>query len=98
MLGTDVIVTHPARFLEGDLDHLLDARGRNDLLDDDPLVASEDRLDRLADFPDLDAEVVKNLGGQALTLAEQAQEQWLGPSISGVALCCLTLGLTHTLR
>src|SRR2546422_983683 len=39
MLGTDVVVPHPVRFLEGDLDHLLDARGRDDLLDDNPLVA-----------------------------------------------------------
>jgi len=70
VLGADIVVSHPPRFLEGDLDHLLDARRRDDLLDDDPLVATENRLDRLADLADLDAQVVQNLGGEALTFAK----------------------------
>src|SRR2546428_2225440 len=66
VLGAHVVVAHPPRFLKGDLDDLLDARRRNDLLDDDPLVAAQNRLDGLADLADLHAKVVQNLGGQAL--------------------------------
>src|SRR6266508_389396 len=57
VLAADVVVTRAARLFEGELDHLLDARSGNDLLDDDPLVAAEHGLDRLADLPNLNAEV-----------------------------------------
>ncbi len=70
VLGADVVVAHAPRLFEGDLDHLLDARRRNDLLDDDPLVATEDRLDRLANLADLHAKVVQNLGSEALAFTE----------------------------
>src|SRR5207302_1136864 len=43
VLGADVVVSHACGFFEGGLDDLLDARGRDDLLDDDPLMSSEDR-------------------------------------------------------
>src|SRR6266849_3104297 len=97
MLGTDVVVTHPARFLEGDLEDLLDARGRDDLLDDDPLVAAEQGLDRVADIADLDAKVVKDLAGQALILAEQSQEQVLGTDIAVMRLFGFFLGERQSL-
>src|SRR2546430_3564707 len=70
VLGADVVVAHAPRLFEGDLDHLLDAGRRDDLLDDDPLVATEDRLDRLANFADLHAKVVQNLGSEALAFTE----------------------------
>jgi len=85
-------VTHPAGFLEGDLDHLLDPRGRDDLLDDDALVATEDRLDRLADFPDLDAQVVEDLGGEALAFAQKAQEKVLSTDVAVVGPFGFLLG------
>src|SRR5260370_2638691 len=59
VLGADIVVPHPPRFLEGDLDDLLDARRRDHLLDDDPLVPTEPGLDRLANLADLDAKVVE---------------------------------------
>ncbi len=92
MLGADIVVPHPPRFLEGDLDDLLNARCRDDLLDDDPLVPTEHGLDRLADFADLDAKVVEDLGGQAFTFAQQAQEQVLGTDIAVVRSFCFFLG------
>ncbi len=70
VLGADVVVTHAPRLFEGDLDDLLDPRRRDDLLDDDPLVAAEHRLDRLANLSYLDSKVVENLGSQTLTLTE----------------------------
>src|SRR5207302_9959402 len=57
VLGTDVVVPHPAGFLEGDLDDLLHPRGGDDLLDDDALVPPQHRLDGGADLVDFDPEV-----------------------------------------
>ena len=82
VLGADVVVAHALRLFEGDLDHLFHPRRRDDLLDDDPLVATEDRLDRLADLANLDAEVVQDLCGQAITFAEKSEEQVLCPDIA----------------
>src|SRR5712691_3605208 len=81
VLGADVVVAHPAGFLEGDLDDLLDARGRDDLLDDDAFVPAQHRLDGGADLVDLDAEVVQHLGGKAFAFAQQPKEQMLGADI-----------------
>ncbi len=92
VLGADIVVAHPACLFEGDLDHLLDARRRDDLLDDDPLVPAQHGLDRLADLPDFHAEVVQDLGGQAFTLAKQAQEQVLGAYVAVVGSFCFFLG------
>ncbi len=92
VLGADVVVPHAPRFIEGDLDDLLDAGCRDDLLDDDPLVTTEHGLDRLANNPDLDAEVVENLGGEPFTFAEQAQEQVLRADITVVRSLRFFLG------
>src|SRR6202171_6380206 len=81
VLGADVVVTHPAGFLERDLDDLLDPRGGDDLLDDDPLVAAQHRLDGGADLVDLHPEVVQHLGGEAFALAQQPKEQMLRADI-----------------
>jgi hypothetical protein len=74
VLGTDIVMSHPARFLEGDLDDLLHARGWDDLVDDDALVASENRLDCLADLADLNTKVIEDFRGQPVTFAEQSKE------------------------
>ncbi len=91
VLGADVVVAHPARFLEGDLDHLLDARGRNDLLDDDPLVATEHRLDRLSDLADLHPKVVQHLGSEPLAFAKKAQEKVFSSDVAVVGPFCFFL-------
>ena len=41
VLGAHVVVPHPSRLLEGDLDDLLHAGRWDDLLDDDALVPAE---------------------------------------------------------
>src|SRR6266550_3425493 len=92
VLGADVVVAHPARFLEGDLDHLLDARGGDDLLDDDAFVAAQHRLDGGSDLVDLDAEVVEHLGREAFAFAQQTKEQVLGADIGVVRALGLFLG------
>src|SRR2546428_8032803 len=92
MLGADVVVAHPAGFLEGDLDDLLDARGGDDLLDDDAFVAAQHRLDGGTDLIDLDAEVVEHLGGESLAFAQQTKEQVLGADVRVVRALGLFLG------
>jgi hypothetical protein len=72
VLRSHVVVTHPACLFEGDLDHLLDTRGRDDLLDDDPLISTEHGLDRLADLADLHSKVVQNLGRETFAFPEQS--------------------------
>ena len=84
VLGAYVVVAHPARLFEGNLDDFLHARGRDDLLDDDPLIAPEHRLDRLADLADLYAKVVEDLGGEAFTFPEQSQQEMFGPDVAVV--------------
>src|SRR6185437_4149688 len=92
VLGADVVVAHASRLFEGDLDDLLHARGRNDLLDDDSLVAAQHRFDGLPDLADLDAQVVENLGGESLTFAKEPQEQMLCADIAVVGSFCFFLG------
>src|ERR1035438_4325313 len=40
VLCTNVAIAHPACLFEGNLDDILHARGRDDLLDDDPLASA----------------------------------------------------------
>ena len=77
VLGADVVVPHAPRLLEGDLDDLLHARRRDDLLDDDALVAAQHRLDRAANLVDLHAEVIEDLGRKSFAFAEQTKQQVL---------------------
>jgi hypothetical protein len=61
-------------------------------LDDDPLVTTEYRLDRVADHAYIHAEVVEHDRGQAVTFAKQAQEQVLGSDVAVVRTLCFFLG------
>ena len=61
VLGADVVVVEPARFVDGELDHLLGARSQADLADDRPVAAADDELDGGADLVELDAQVVEDL-------------------------------------
>ena len=69
MFCADIVAAEPARFLEGELDDLLDPRGRDDLLDDDALVADEEGFHRLANHADFDAQVGQHMSGQPLVLS-----------------------------
>jgi hypothetical protein len=41
VLGSDIVVPHASRFFEGQFDHFLDPRRRDDLLNNDSLVATQ---------------------------------------------------------
>ena len=92
VLSADRVVAHPARFLEGELDHLLDTRSRNDLLDDDSLVSAEDELDGVAYLADLQAQVGQGLSANPVAIAHQAQQEVLGANVAVVRALGLLLG------
>src|ERR1017187_37507 len=99
MFGADIVIAHAARLFKGDLDDLLDTRRRDDLLDDDPLVATEHRLDRAADLVYLDTEIVEDLGRKPLSFTEQTQQQVLCADVRVVRTLSLFLGKReHLLR
>src|ERR671922_206963 len=72
VLGPNVLVTHPLRLFEGELDHLLDPRSRDDLLDHAPLIGADDGLDRLPDDVDPDAEHLEDAVTEAFLVAQYA--------------------------
>ena len=88
VLGADVVVAHATRLFKGDLDDLLDARRRDDLLNDDALVATEHRLNSAAHLVDLDAEIIEDLGRKSLSFTEQTKQQVL----------CADVRVVRTLR
>ena len=66
-----------ARFVDGQLDDPLGARGQADLADDRAIATTDDELDRGPDLGELDVHVLEDARGDALALADEAQEQVL---------------------
>ena len=77
----DVVVVEPARLVDGQLDHLLGARREADFAQHRAVAAPDDELDSRADLAQLDAEVGEHLGGDAVALAHQAEQQVLGADV-----------------
>ena len=81
MLGADVVVAEAARLVDRQLDHALRAGREADLPDDRPVAATDDELDSRADLRQLDIHVLEHARGDALTLADEAEEQVLGADV-----------------
>ena len=81
VLRADVVVVELARFFEGELDHALGARGEDHLLLDGLAAATDDRLDLLADFRQVDTERLEDLGREALALGDDPEQNVLGPDV-----------------
>ena len=77
MLGADVVVAQPTRLVDGQLDHTLRAGREADLADDGTIAAADDELDRGSDLRQLDVHVLEHARGDALALANEAEEQVL---------------------
>ena len=82
MLGADKVVPHAPGFFEGKLDHLLDPRGRDDLLNSDSLIATQNRLDDLANSVNVNAQVSQHVSGQPIVLPQQTKKEMLGADIA----------------
>ena len=81
VLGADVVVAQAQRLAEGELEDLLGARRERDLAGGDLLAGADDADDLRADALDRDVEGLEHPGGQALLLAEQAEQDVLGADV-----------------
>jgi len=81
MLGPDVAVVQATRFLNRQFDDLLGARRETDLAAYRLLPPADDELYGRPDFTELDAQVVEDLGGYAIALADKSQEKVLGADV-----------------
>ena len=77
VLRADVVVAEAARLVDGQLDDALRARRQPDLADDRAVAAPDDELDRGPDLGQLDVHVLEDARGDALALADEAEEQVL---------------------
>ena len=92
VLGADVVVAQAARLVDGQLDDPLGARRQADLADDRPVAAADDELDGGADLGQLDVHVLEHARGDALALADEAEQQVLGADVVVVEALRLVLG------
>ena len=92
VLGADVVVAELQRLAQRQLQHLLRPRGEGDVAGRGLLALADDLLHLLADALERDAEGLECLGGDALTLVDQAQEDVLGADVVVVEHPGLFLG------
>ena len=81
VLGADVVVAERERLAQGQLEHLLGARRERDLAGGDLLAGADDADDLGADALDGDVERLEHAGGEALLLAQQAEQDVLGADV-----------------
>ena len=81
VLGADVVVAEAERLAQRQLEHLLGARREGDLAGGDLLAGADDADDLGADALDGDVERLEHAGGEALLLAEEAEQDVLGADV-----------------
>ena len=81
VLGADVVVAELQRLAQRQLEHLLGARGERDVAAGRLLALADDLLDLGAHGLQRDAEALQRLGGDALTLVDQAEQDVLGADV-----------------
>src|SRR5262249_50810993 len=81
VLGADVVVAERARLAQRELEHLLRARRERDLAGRDLVALADDPGDLGPNLLDRDVEALEDAGGQALLLAQQAEQDVLGADV-----------------
>ena len=81
VLGADVVVAERERLAQRQLEHLLGARRERDLAGGDLLAGADDADDLRAHALDGDVEGLEDAGGEALLLAQQAEQDVLGADV-----------------
>ena len=81
VLRADVVVAEAPGLVDGQLDHPLRARREPHLADDRAIAAADDELDGGPDLRKLHVHVLEHAGGDALSLAHEAEEQVLGADV-----------------
>ena len=80
VLGADV-VAEAARLVDRELDDPLRARRQADLADHRAIAAADDELDGGPDLGELDVHVLEDASGDALALADEAEQEVLGADV-----------------
>ncbi len=92
VLGADVVVTELQRLSEAELEDLLGSWGERDVAGR-RLLALADDLDYLVpDRSQVDVEALQCLGGDALTLVEESEQDVLGADVIVVQVARFFLG------
>ena len=81
VLGADVVVTQREGLAQGELEHLLRTRREGDLPRGHLLAGTDDPDDLSAHALDGDVQGFENPSGKTLLLAEEAEEDVLGPDV-----------------
>ena len=81
MLGADVVVTQRQGLAQRQLEHLLRARREGDLAGGHLLAGADDADDLGAHALHGDVQGLEDASGKALLLAEEAEEDVLGPDV-----------------
>ena len=97
MLGADVVVAELQRLPERELEDLLRARRERRLRARAFLAVADDALDLLAHLVEVDVQGVESLRGDALVLAQEAEEQVLRAYVVVVEMTGLVLREHHDL-
>ena len=92
MVRGDIVVAEVERLAEPQLEHLLGARGERDLAGRDLVSLADDAGDLGAHLLDRDVERLQYAGGEALLLAEQAEQDVLGADVVVLERAGLVLG------
>ena len=81
VLGADVVVAELQRLAQRELEDLLGAGGERDVARRRLAAVADDLLDLRAHGLERDAERLERLGGDALALVDQAEQDVLGPDV-----------------
>ena len=92
VLGADVVVAELQRLAQRELEDLLGARGERDVPARSLLALADDLLDLLAHGVEGDAQRFERLGGDALTLVDEPEQDVLGSDVVVVEHPGLFLG------
>src|SRR5665648_464993 len=92
VLGADVVVAQLQRLAQGQLEHLLGARGERDVPGGGLLALADDLLDLRTHRIKGDAERLESLGRDTLTLVDESEQDVLGPDVVVVEHPRLFLG------
>ena len=81
VLGADVVVAELQRLAQAQLQHLLGARGKGDVTGRGLLALTDDLLDLRTHAFEGDAERLEGLGGHALALVDESEQDVLGADV-----------------
>jgi hypothetical protein len=92
VLRADVVVPERQRLAEGELEHLLGARRERDLAGRDLVALADDPRHLRAHLFHGDVELLEHARGEALLLAQQAEQDVLRPDVVVLESPCFVLG------